>query len=213
MIIMLKNKPGKLKLILLIAIIFTISGCALNPYAGRSSIVDSAADHRWKQHKKKLKKIKQFNVSGSLAYFSNKTKSYARFNLIQKNNDNYKLILTSPLGSSFMTLTVNDNKAMLQLPKNKIYYSNHVEKLLKNITGISIPLESLHAWLLGLSTNLADEITENGYLKKTVLTQKNDTWQLTILAYYDDTPIALPAKMELTRTQERIKFTISKWTL
>lgn len=213
MIIMLTNRPSKLKLILLITIMFTISGCALQQYARRSSLVGSAADYRWKQHKKKLQKIKQFNVSGSLAYFSNKTKSYARFNLTQKNNDNYKLILTSPLGSSFMTLTVNDNKAILQLPKNKIYYSNHVERLLKDVTGISIPLESLHAWLLGLSTNLADEITENGYLKKTVLTQKDDTWQLTILAYYDAIPIALPAKMELAGKQERIKFTISKWTL
>lgn len=192
---------------------FVIGGCASKQYTDRSSLVDPAAAHHWKQHKKKLQKIKKFNVSGSLAYFSNKTKNYARFNLIQKDNYNYKLILTSPIGSSFMTLTVNDNNAVLQLPKNKIYSSNHVEKLLKDVTGISIPLESLHAWLLGLSTNLADEITENGYLKKTVLTQKGDTWQLTILDYYDDIPIALPAKMELVRKQEQIKFTISKWIL
>lgn len=168
----------------------------------------------WAAHQVELKQINTFQVNGSLAYFSDKTKHYARFYLNQKSTNDYELKLTTPLGSSFMTLVAKPTYAQLIDQHGQKYNGQNVEQLLSQLTGMNIPLKSLHDWLIGLSDNPdSDKIDQYGRLKQTELQHNNINWQIVISSYTTKGKTDLPTQIELTHQDERIKLKMNNWTL
>lgn len=200
-----------LKQLITVILIALLSACALQAPYSQSEMQNYA---KWKNHQKQLKRITHFTVSGSLAYFSTKTRSYARFYLNQQSPKRYELILSTPLGTSIMTLRVTNQMATLKLDDGRIYTRNNVNALLQDATGIPIPLTSLHFWLIGFSnTPNYDVLTQEGYLKQTRLTHTDGDWRVTIMGYHKDMSPPLPEKIELMHRTDRIRLTLKTWTL
>lgn len=210
---MLKTPSSRLKWQLMIFLHLLVTGCAsqhsVSPY---STLTETRT--LWRQHQHELRQIEKFNVSGSIAYFSDSKRYFARFYLNQSSKGHYELILTTPLGSRIFKLTVNNQLATLTSENNKVYQSDKAEQLLQKLTGMAIPLKTLNAWLIGLSVDSkADKINSKGLLSQTMLDQTDAMWAVIISKYHENGRIPLPARIELEHRFERIKLTINKWTL
>ncbi|WP_392565328.1 lipoprotein insertase outer membrane protein LolB [Utexia brackfieldae] len=171
-------------------------------------------EHLWQQHQRALSKIVSFKANGSLAYFSNKTKHYARFFFNQISSTHYQLKLTTPVGGTVMELMVKPNFVELTDRNGEKYQGTDVEDLLLELTNMNIPLKSIHNWLLGLSNNpVQDKINQDGYLKEAEFSQNSEMWQLNIQSYNTKEAIALPAQLQLTHKDDVIRLRINNWVL
>lgn len=192
------------------AVIVVLAGCAR-----QQNLIPTAATYaKWRQHQIALQKINHFSLSGSVAYFSPRTRSYARFYLKQQNNKQYDLLLNSPLGTPLFTLQVRPLQATLRFSDGRLYQQKNASQLLQEVTGLPIPLATLHNWLIGASNRPAsDRLNADGYLVSTLLQDINGNWNIRILGYDHSVYPALPNRIELTHQQDRIKLTVRQWTL
>lgn len=212
------NQLCKIKHRYLLLFMLFLSGCQTSSPQEQASI-----QQQWQQHQQELTKISAFQANGSLAYISDTTKSYGRFLIIQSAPNNYEIKITTPVGSSLVTLITQPGYSELIDKNGKRYADQDVENLMFRLTNINIPLKSLHNWLKGLSDNpTADKLDKSGRLASTEFLQdkglqQNNRWNLKITHYmtrnYKNSPIDLPATLELTHKDERVRVKIDNWIL
>lgn len=188
-----------------------LSACATLPPQGPGKNPDSP---QWKQHVSEVSQVKAFQTRGAFAYISSQQRVYARYNWQQSAPESYRLILTNPLGSTEMQLDTQGQTVHLVDNTGKQYASNNATKMISELTGMQIPLENLRQWMLGLP-GTADSYTLNDHyqLRTATFQQNGETWHLVINDYQNDVTPALPADLELTAGNLRIKLRMDSWTL
>ncbi|WP_158367410.1 lipoprotein insertase outer membrane protein LolB [Candidatus Williamhamiltonella defendens] len=184
-----------------------------------SVLKNHIASDQWQEYQHQLKQIQQFQIQGSVAYFSNKKKASARFFWQQYSPKNYHLLLMSHLGQTAFELKVTNGHVDMAKYKDQGEIKGDAEEILFKLTGIPIPLEHLSRWIIGASSD-ADEIILNrqSCLKMLIHHKKEQTWKV----YYQDyntkiTPI-LPERLELylispNHQDQRITLKINHWIL
>lgn len=203
----------KIKFVLLFILPLMITACQTTKYQSNASI-----EQQWQSHKQILEQINSFKVNGSIAHTGTKTKNYGRFLIIQQSQDHYEVKLTTPVGTNILTLKSEPNYAEL-VDKNGGHYNDvNIERLMKKVSNINIPLNSLHNWLKGFSDdNQTDKLDNSGRLASTSFMQNNNKWTLKILSYatytFKNKKVDLPAIIELSHDDELIRLKISNWTL
>lgn len=171
----------------------------------------------WQEHQHQLNQIQQFQIRGSVAYFSDKKKVYARFFLEQSSPENYDLMLLSPPGQIECDLSVRYGRVYLN--NKKVDTEDDPEQVLLKLTGISIPLHHLFRWILGLPTGSDQVVLNPQYrLKELIHQKKEQTWEVYYQQYNTQIAPALPQRLELTlrspaREDQRIKIKIDDWIL
>lgn len=197
-----------------LTITFLLGGCQSIPQ-NESNL---SSQQKWDQNQSLVSQIEQFQVNGSLAYLSDKTRSYGRFFINQQSPQRYQIRLSSPIGSTLFTLDVNEYRAMLIDANGEQYVDSNVEQLMYRLTGINIPLLSLHNWLKGLSNDPQnDVIDEQGRLQQTQIQQANTAWSLYISSYisknFNNQNVILPSTLELTRQDEKVRLRMDNWNI
>lgn len=188
-----------------------LSACVTPPPQGPGQSPDSA---QWKQHVSEVKQITAFQTRGAFAYLSEQQKVYARYNWQQTASDRYRLLLTSPLGSTEMQLDTQGTTVQLVDNTGKRYFSHNATQMISELTGMNIPLENLRQWMLGLPGSANSYTLNNQYqLRSATYTHDGQTWQVTINDYRQDVKPALPADLELTTGDLRIKLRMDSWKL
>lgn len=170
------------------------------------------------RHQRELSTLTHFQATGSLAYIAEKTKYYGRFLITQHANDNYQLRLTTPVGTTMFSLVVTPKFAELTDNKGDKYKDTNVEYLMMKLTGMNIPLTSLHNWFKGYSNNInQDKIDSQGRLVNTTLTQDKQNWRLIINRYnayhFANKQVDLPTSIELNNNNDTLRLTINNWIL
>lgn len=167
---------------------------------------------QWKAHQSAVSQVTAFETRGAFAYLSDKQKVYARFNWQQQAQDRYRLLLTSPIGSTELQLDQQGNTVQLVDNKGQRYISHDAEAMITKLTGMAIPLQNLRQWMLGLPGQ-ADHFTLNDQyqLQSADYTQQGVTWHVTINSYNNSITPALPANVELTTQGQRIKLRMDSW--
>ncbi|MWN89846.1 outer membrane lipoprotein LolB [Gilliamella sp. Pra-s65] len=178
----------------------------------------TSVEQQWQAHQQNLQQINAFQVNGSIAHMSDKSRNYGRFLIIQQSTDNYEVKLTTPVGTNILTLKAEPNYAQLIDKNGGSYQDVNVENLMRKISNVNIPLNSLHNWLKGFSDNInADKLDNSGRLISTTFMQGNNKWTLKIPSYktytYKNKKIDLPAIIELTHDDEIVRLKISDWVL
>lgn len=204
---------SKIKYVFIFILPFILSACQTTKYQTNVSV-----EQQWQNHKQVLAQINSFQVNGSIAHIVTKTKSYGRFIITQQSENYYDVKLTTPIGTNILTLKAEPNYAELIDNNNVRYHDVNVELLMKKISNINIPLNSLHNWLKGFSDDSqADKIDSSGRLSSTSFMQNNNKWSLKISSYatytYKNKKIDLPAIIELSHDDELIRLKISNWIL
>ncbi|MBW7983357.1 lipoprotein insertase outer membrane protein LolB [Enterobacillus tribolii] len=188
-----------------------LAACTTN--APRTS-TGSATSPQWQSHEAQVKKIEQYQTRGAFAYISDRQKVYARFFWQQSTPERYRLLLTNPLGSTVMELNAQPGVVQLTDNNGKRYVSDNAETMIQKLTDMTIPLDSLRQWILGLPGDATDITLDAQHrLKSLNYTRGGVTWKVEYLNYNTDVQPALPSQLELTQGEQRIKLKMDNWTL
>ncbi|MGV3346268.1 lipoprotein insertase outer membrane protein LolB [Enterobacteriaceae bacterium LUAb1] len=194
---------------LLPLISLVLTACTLNH---PENTVQNLNAPQWQAHQQAVKKITGFQTRGSFAYLTDKQKIYARFNWQQTASDQYRLLLTNPLGSTELQLDVQGDTVQLVNSEGKRYVSTDAEKMLTQLTGLNIPLQNLRQWMLGLPGDATHyTLDSTHHLKQINYRDNNQTWQVIYYHYDNKTQPALPAGLELKQNNQRIKLRMDNW--
>ena len=188
-----------------------LAACSINAPKGPAT---SPTSPQWRDHEAKIKQLEHYQTRGSFAYISDKQKVYARFFWQQYTRDNYRLLLTNPLGSTEMELKVQSGVAQLTNNEGKKYTSNNPDEMIQKLTGMSIPLANLRLWMLGLPGDESDFTLDSQYrLSKVNYSQNGQQGNVVYQSYSDDVIPSLPNRLEMTEGDQRIKLKMDSWTL
>ncbi|PSW49859.1 lipoprotein insertase outer membrane protein LolB [Photobacterium leiognathi] len=192
----------KLRNIAFIAITFALlSGCAQTPQDTQK--VD------WKTHQTQLKSLTDYQAKGVFGFYSPKQRIQLTFNW-KNHNDEYQLILIK-MFKTVLNLNSKPNNVTLVDPDGKTYRGTDATQLVKEITGLQLPLSQMRDWLIGLPTG-ADTYQLNNndqvaYLAKDI---NGQVWEMHYNTYNDQSP-ALPTQMILSQGELQVRIKISQW--
>ncbi|MEJ5064702.1 lipoprotein insertase outer membrane protein LolB [Erwinia sp. MYb375] len=207
---MLSSNRRLLRLLPLAALLLT--GCVLNEPAQTPG--QSPTSPQWRDHQQAVEKITQYQTRGAFAYLSDRQKVYARYNWQQTAADRYRLLLTNPLGSTELQLDQQGQVAQIVDNKGKRYVSNDAAKMISQLTGMSIPLDNLRQWILGLPGDATDFTLDDQYrLREVNYSQDGKQWKVTYQGYDSKQNPALPSNLELREGDQRIKLKMDSWTV
>ncbi|WP_318516455.1 lipoprotein insertase outer membrane protein LolB [Photobacterium leiognathi] len=192
----------KLRNIAFIAITFALlSGCAQTPQDTQK--VD------WKTHQTQLKSLTDYQAKGVFGFYRPEQRIQLTFNW-KNHNDEYQLILIK-MFKTVLNLNSKPNNVTLVDPDGKTYHGTDATQLVKEITGLRLPLSQMRDWLIGLPTG-ADTYQLNNndqvaYLAKDI---NGQVWEMHYNTYNDQTP-ALPTQMILSQGELQVRIKISQW--
>ncbi|AHF74204.1 outer membrane lipoprotein LolB [Candidatus Sodalis pierantonius str. SOPE] len=188
-----------------------LAACSVHTPSGPAK---SQTSPEWRSHQQSVSTLTRYQTRGAFAYLSKEQKVYARFNWQQTSADRYHLILTNPLGSTEMDLNVQPGVAQLVNNQGKRYVSDDPEVMIQKLAGMSIPLNDLRQWMLGLPGDATDfTLDARGYLHQVNYSHNGQRWTVTYQGYHDDTVPALPSNLELRQGDNRIKLKMDSWSL
>ena len=135
----------------------TVSAFALLLAACQSPIeqkeISFVSDNYWTLMQDKLKTVKNLNLKCRIGIQNPQGRMSANY-IYNLKNDAYTLELISSLGSQIGKLTADKNEAKLII-NGKVYTSNDGESLIKEIYGLSLPVNDLKDIMLGIPQGMA----------------------------------------------------------
>ena len=186
-----------------------LTACTLNAPKGPGQSPDAP---QWRQHQQDVSKLNQFQTRGAFAFISDEQKVYARFFWQQTGQDRYRLLLTNPLGSTELELNAQPGNVELVDNKGKHYTADDAEEMIGKLTGMPIPLNSLRQWILGLPGDASDYKLDDQYrLSEVNYSKDGKNWKVVYSAYDSKIKPAMPANMELSDGDQRIKLKMDNW--
>lgn len=186
-----------------------LTACTINAPKGPGKSPDSP---QWRQHQQAVLQLNQYQTRGAFAFISADQKVYARFFWQQTGQDRYRLLLTNPLGSTEMELNAQPGHVQLVDNKGQRYTAEDGEEMIGKLTGMPIPLNSLRQWILGLPGDATDYKLDDQYrLREVNYRQDGKNWKVVYSAYDSKTQPAMPANMELSDGDLRIKLKMDNW--
>jgi len=189
-----------------------LAACGITPEPQAPG--QSPTSPEWREHQQAVEKITQYETRGAFAFISDQQKVYARFNWQQTAPDRYRLLLTNPLGSTELQLDQQGQVAQIVDAKGKRYVSRDAAQLISQLTGMTIPLDNLRQWILGLPGDATDYSLNDRYLLRELnYSQNGKTWHVTYSGYDSKQTPALPSNLELKEGSQRIKLKMDNWTL
>ncbi len=105
-----------IRLLPLAALVLT--ACTVTQPKGPGKSPDSP---QWRQHQQDVRNLSQYQTRGAFAYLSDEQKVYARFFWQQTGQDNYRLLLLNPLGSTELELIAKPGEAQITDNKGQHY--------------------------------------------------------------------------------------------
>lgn len=181
-----------------------LSGCAQQP-----TIIHKAD---WKLHQAQLQQLTNYHAQGIFGYISPQQRVTLAFNWQNKPND-YQLILTK-MYKTILKLDARPGAVTLVDPDGNTHRGTNAAQLVQQLTGITLPLEQMRDWLIGLPTG-ADHYLLNKHNQVAFLTKKIDghTWEMHYSSYDNTKVPSLPILMTLKQGDLTIKIKVSTWKI
>lgn len=179
----------------------------------------SSTDAQWKAHQSQVVELRDYQTRGSFVYIGGQgtgteTKTYAKFFWQQYTPEKYRLLLTNPLGTRELELSVEPDLTKLTTKDGQTHMSDVPSELIYQLTGMDIPIDDLTAWLVGSPGRATEYTLDSNHLLKSVTFKINgETWKLDYLSYDTKTSPMLPNHMELKQGDKIIKLKMDSWTL
>ncbi|MFE8149831.1 lipoprotein insertase outer membrane protein LolB [Brenneria goodwinii] len=172
----------------------------------------SPTSPEWQQHQQKVQQLSQYQTRGSFAYISDSKKLYARFYWEESSSQRYRLLLTNPLGSTELELRAQPGSVQIADNQGKRYVGKDAEDMVRQLTGMAIPLNNLRQWIIGLPGDASDfSLDDRFLLNKVNYRQGDQNWSVSYQSYNQKVNPPLPESLELTQGEQRIKLKMDNW--
>lgn len=179
-------------------------GCSQTKQLSESSI-------DWHEQRSQIQHLTDWRFSGKLALISPSERHSVNIFWRQKGNE-FHIILTSFLGST--VLDIKKTKVITRIidRDGKTYYGEDTEALIQKLSGIPFPILQLQEWIKGNPSNADFELNNTNQVSSlSGNDQSNNIWKVNFSEYKLTNNIALPAKLQLSSNDFRLKFAISNW--
>jgi outer membrane lipoprotein LolB len=197
-----------LKPLLAIVLLFGfLSGCTSLPKS-------ELAENNHLQRKQQLEAIDNWTLVGRLGIRAPNQVNSLSFSW-QHDVNKQLLLLYGAFGNTYAKLSQLNNQATLELSDNKIFQSDNVEELLKDVLGYPLPVAHLDYWVRGLPfPGEKSELTYDalGYLKTIIYKE----WTITLKQYQHFETfenISLPGKIKVTNGEVTLRLALRKWNI
>lgn len=193
--------------IFLLAVI-SLTACTSTP--PRIFVADP--EKKWEQRQTKLSKINDWHLAGRVAII-NGVESWHLDMQWQRHHDKYILDLSGPFGAGHTQLTGSNDGVVLVDSDQNYFYAESSERLLQEVTGLRMPVNSLLHWMRGLPNwkvnkdkQLIDEFGRLAMLQQ-------DGWRVRFKGYSNVEQHELPQKIFISGYDLKIKIFVDEWDL
>ncbi|WCH23961.1 lipoprotein insertase outer membrane protein LolB [Aeromonas salmonicida] len=186
--------------------IFTF-GCLLL-LAGCTTTQPQRDQVNWQKERTRLEQLSHWQLSGKMAIITAQQKGSARVNW-QQNGDDYRLNLTSLIGTHILELSRSKGEITLIDNEGNPHQSQDAEALIYQLTGWDIPVQGLPEWIKGLPGKAEFELNSDSSLASV----RDGQWQIVYGDYRDQDGYRLPHLLTMTGQGSRLKLQINQWTL
>lgn len=192
-----------------LASLFLLAGCA--------TTTPQPVNVQWQSHQLVLQQIQAYQLTGKLGYIAPDQRQSFNFQW-QKSPQQLSLRLSNFLGQTVLNLRVDEQGAQVDTYDDQIYRDQDAQSLIRNLTGLDIPIEQLEDWILGLPTQATHyELNEQNTLANLTKLASTAEWQVEYQRYqaidWQNQVIPLPDKLKLQQNKTSIQLVISQWTL
>lgn len=189
-------------------LVVLLAGCHSPPRQPLASY-DSIADRQ-----RALQSLAAWTAVGRIALSSPQEGFTAAMDWRQVNTD-YDVELTALLGQRALRVTQQGPQALLKAPGRAAVAGGNAEVLLLNELGVRVPLAQMSSWIKGLPGSQArPEYDDSGRLSRLAYTDADGTpWVANFKTYQRVNELDLPASIEITGRDYKIKLLIKQWQL
>ena len=191
-----------------LSILFTllIAGCAQIP----EQPVETAD---WAAHQQQIEKLSHWTLSGKVAVITPE-KRHSLNIYWQQNGDDFHITLTSFLGATILDLKKTASGTKIIDDGGKVYFGENSQELIRQLSGLTLPVDVLQQWIKGNPTDAIYLLDENNQLVSlTGQDSESGSWSVDYSDYKTIGQISLPHRLQLNRHNLLIKFAIQKWLL
>lgn len=169
-------------------------------------------DPEWQQHLAKLQKINTYHTNGQFGYISPDERFSSYFEWRYQTPTNFNLTMSSNLSSKSLKfqrnaqgMTITDNKGLTRTEHN-------IDALMKEIVGVSFPIDQLVYWIKGQPTpNSHYIINEKRRLAQFNYSLGETSWKVSFVEYHENLTPALPKLISLENGTQTLKIRIDQW--
>lgn len=197
-----------MKHLIFLLTVMSITACTSTPL----HVFVADPDKKWEQRQTELSEINDWHLAGRVAII-NGVESWHLDMQWQRHHDKYILDLSGPFGAGHTQLTgSNDGVVLVDSDKN-YFYAESSERLLQEVTGLRMPVNSLLHWMRGLPNwkvnkdkQLIDEFGRLAMLQQ-------DGWRVRFKGYSNIDQYELPQKIFISGYDLKIKIFVDEWDL
>ncbi len=183
-----------------------VTACSSIPEVTNQSV-------NWMAHQSQLKSLKEYSLTGKMAYIGENKRQSLNF-YWKKTHLSEELRLTTLLGQTALLLNIDQYGATVVTREGETYSHISGNILIKQLTGLSIPINQLSEWIKGLPTD-ADHYQLNDSNTLSELSKQIDgqVWDLNFKKYTQQNGVVLPLSLILKQDRTKLKIAVSKWII
>ena len=204
---------SKMKNIFTLLLLLMLSGCSLFSEPGPESAPEGVS-LTWQSHQESISTLSTWSITGKLAIFLKDERETANL-YWEQNGDNYNIELTSFIGIRILTIKKNERGVEIVNTSGDKFTGNNAEQLIQEIApGLNLPVSALQQWIKGNPVDATYTLNEQQRVNKLVGKDiDNVSWEVSYQQYQYFSGIALPRKLNLTRSNFRLKIAINQWQI
>jgi len=167
----------------------------------------------WQQRRDELSRIAYWHLSGRVAVRSGDEAWNINLDWQQKGDD-YQIVLNGPFGAGKVKLIGNATSVALHDSDDQTFYASKPGELLHARTGVSMPIEGLRYWILGLNTPQQTQTPKLDPQGRLAYLEDNH-WQVKFRRYTDVSGLQLPAKIFISKPEQdiNVRLVVDDWKL
>jgi outer membrane lipoprotein LolB len=186
-----------------IFLLVSLVGCTTVSYHPAETFLSSN-----KAYSSGTKNLLSWDMQGAIAVKTNQKGWNASFNWSQR-QANYHLTIFGPLGSNRISLTGNNEHAILTTAE-RTYEATNAEVLLEQRLGWYIPVNSIYYWVRGLpAPGAISHKVRNAEGQLIAIDQQG--WHIEYQSYDKINGLNLPTLIELRNSKVFIRIAIHQW--